>query len=178
MGGSIRGFQVIELGQSSGTLPKEREHSVAQLIEIVEALRKTVENLDMNTIQSFIVNFTNVNTHMANTGIHLDGATMKNLLIEIIDAYQAGTLGGGGGGTLVISNRTNLLATTTATHGTIACVQTEGTNMYVWNDVTNKWTVKSYNAYENTNFPSDVDFEIIPGTVLINTTDGTTLTWV
>lgn len=178
MASSIQGFANMDMGSSvPGETPAGRNHSVANLIDIVEELKNMIMGLDVETMQTFLANFTNVNEHMDNTNIHLDGVTMKNLLIEIINKYQLGELGGGGSTNVIVSNRTNLLASNPGFHGTIGYVLNEGTNWYVWNNATSKWAVKAFNAYEAGSFPSDVDMEIVKGTVLINKTTGESFTW-
>jgi len=177
MAHSISKYNVINLGTSSGESPRKREVSVARLIEIVEELKHDITGLDLELLNQVIDNSTDFSAHLLNTSVHLDNATMKNLLVEMISAYQSGTLGGGGGGGLLVANRTILLATTTSTHGTIAVVQNEGTNMYIWNNTTSKWAVKEGNAYLESELPSNTDFEIIPGTELINSTTGERFVW-
>ena len=174
----ISGWSQIETGGTDPTMrPQDSSQSVARLIEIVLELKQLVSIFDPESIAQFQALTDVVNSHIADLNVHLT-TSLKNGLVNILAAWESGNLGGGGGGgATVYSNRTALLAAT-GTTGSIAILQTEPTNFYIWNQIANRWTVRDGNTYNSTgDFPSDTSFYIPYGTVLVVTSTGERYIW-
>lgn len=174
----ISGWSQIETGGTDPTLrPQDSSISVARLIEIVLELKQLVSIFDPESIAQFQTLTDVVNSHINNLNVHLT-TSLKNGLVNILEAWEDGDLGGGGGGgATVYADRTALLAATGVV-GSMAIIQTEPTNLYIWNPTANRWTVRDGNVYSTTtDFPSDTSFYIPPGTVLVVTSTGERYIW-
>lgn len=173
----ITGWDQIETGGTDPSYyPKGNSASVARLIEIVLELKQLVSIFDPESITQFQELTDVVTSHINDSNVHLT-TSLKFDIVSMISAWEAGDLGGGGGGATVYATRAALLATTGVV-GSIAIVQTEPTNLYIWNPAANRWTIKDGNMYNTTNdIPDDVAFYIPNGTVLIITSTGERFIW-
>jgi len=179
----ISGFNSIETG--SGDIQSGKEYTVAELIDIVRELHRVVEEIkissgqgiDMEAVGAFLAEIPNIQNHITDTVIHLT-LLQKTKLATIMSEYDLGTLGGGGGGggATIYTTKAALLAAP-GEIGAMAIIETEPLNLYIWDPVHNKWAVKDGNIYATANMPNPVDFFIQPGTMLINSDDGSRDIW-
>ena len=168
----ISGWSQIETGGTDPTMrPQDSSQSVARLIEIVLELKQLVSIFDPESIAQFQALTDVVNSHIADLNVHLT-TSLKNGLVNILAAWEGGDLGGAGGGATVYADRSALRAATGVV-GSIAVVQTEPINLYMWAPGINMWAVKDGNVYYSlADLPSDQSFYIPQGTVLILATTG------
>lgn len=168
----ITGWGQIETGGTDPAYrPKGSSYSVARLIEIVLELKQLVSTLDPSAIAAFQTLADTLTAHVANTNTHLT-TSLRNSIVALIEAWEGGTLGGGSGGATVYTDVADLLATPGVT-GSVGVLQSEPSNLYIWNPIANRWTVRDGNIYATADdLPDDTQFYIPLGTVLIVSSTG------
>lgn len=176
----IKGFNKIVMGDTSDvSTARGRALGVSHLIMIVEELTNRFDKLDLSALNDLNALTPEITNHLNDSIIHIT-ESMKEVLAEIIVKYNDGSLGGtgsGGGGVVLYNTSAELLSSTPTVHGTLGAIESEGANLYFWNNVSGKWVVKDGNAYLTANLPSDTNFEIITGTELIDLNTGERIVW-
>lgn len=163
---SIVGFDSFRPGTVDMSLEQEFYYNQANLIEMVRALNRRVDTLDIERVMTFLENTSEIGVHMSNTNVHIT-EVFKAKLVTLL-GQSSGT------GTVTYETRALMCGDISQPDATIATVRAEPGNSYKFRSVEDKWIMSNGNFYEEADLP-DLNTENIiirPGTQWRNMTLG------